>query len=201
MSVYYFDGAQILAPFTIRSNEPIFEVETVNLQKQRASQDVQRWELSFNTLGTEDTQVDIMLASLENSHTAQTMVMPQLPAVDNAITINTSSASMVGSTAVGANTTIIDPAGISGLIPKGTFFKFSSHDKIYVTTSDTTVGSTNVILGFYPKLQVAVTSSHTIQLKENAILTFYRDIDNQQGITFTDGVLSNVGSITLVEAL
>jgi hypothetical protein len=32
-------------------------------------------------------------------------------------------------------------------------------------------------------------------------LTYYRDINNQTGITFSDGVLSNAGTISVIEAL
>jgi hypothetical protein len=201
MSVYYFDGAQILAPLTIKSNEPVFEVETLNLRKQRASQNVQRWEISFSTIGTAETQADIMLGAISSPQVVQTMIMPQLPSVDEATTINKSRIAIGAGAPVGANAVAASPVGVFGIIPKGTFFKFSNHDKLYVTTSDTSVASLSVMLNFYPSLQMPVVTSQTIEIKENAILTFQRDLDNQRGITFTDGVLSNAGTITLIEAL
>jgi hypothetical protein len=200
MSVYYFNGAQILAPLTITSNEPLYEVDTVSLKKQRANQDVQRWELSFNTVGTAETQVDIFLGSAVSNHTVQTMVMPQLPTVDDNTTISSSSFFLSGFNSAGVTSVIVNASGDTGVIPKGTFFKFSSHDKMYVTTSDTTMsGSTTV--NFYPKLRSTSTTSHTLRFKELAILSFYRDINNQTGITFSDGVLSNAGTISVIEAL
>ena len=41
---YYYKGAKILAPLTIKSNEPIYDTDTISLAKQRASQGAQRWE-------------------------------------------------------------------------------------------------------------------------------------------------------------
>ena len=87
-----------------------------------------------------------------------------------------------------------------GLLPKGAFFKFSNHDKIYVTTSDTTISGATTV-DFYPKLRMDVGILHAFQCKELALLSFYRDIGNQTGITFTDGVLSNAGTISVIEAL
>lgn len=200
MSVYYFNGAQILAPLTITSNEPLYEVDTVSLKKQRANQDVQRWELSFNTIGTSETQIDIFLGSAVENHTVQSMVMPQLPVVDANTTIASSSFVLGGSTSAESLSVDVIASGDTGVIPKGTFFKFSSHDKIYVTTSETTMSGTTTI-DFYPKLRVASTASHTVRFKELATLAFYRDIDNQTGITFSDGVLSNAGTISVIEAL
>ena len=56
MSVYYYNGAQILAPFTITSNEPMFDMTTISLKTQRASQGAQRWELSFDIIAENSNQ-------------------------------------------------------------------------------------------------------------------------------------------------
>lgn len=201
MSVYYFNGAQILAPLTILSNEPIYEVDTVSLRKQRASQGVQRWELSFSTIGTAETQVDIFLGSIVDNQAVQTMVMPQLPQVDAKTTLSQPTVNMFGTTVVGATTTLLVGTSAAGFIPKGTFFKFSNHDKIYVTTTDVQMGSTNQFMDFYPELRVQNTNTNTVRFGSAAILSYYRDIDNQTGITFSDGVLSNAGTISVIEAL
>jgi hypothetical protein len=200
MSVYYFNGAQILAPFTIISNEPVYEVDTVSLKKQRATQNVQRWELSFNTIGTTETQVDIFLGSAADNHTVQTMIMPQLPEVAAKTTISSSSFSLAAPVSAGATTMLIAAGNNVGLLPKGSFFKFSNHDKIYITTSDVILSGTSTV-GFYPKLRKDVNNSHTIRCRELATFSFYRDINNQTGITFSDGVLSNAGTISVIEAL
>lgn len=201
MSVYYFEGAQILAPFSITSNEPRYEVDTISLSKQRASQGVQRWELNFRTIGTADTQVEILIGSVTNLDSTSTMVMPQLPAVDAAFTASSNSIPPTLPEQAGVSSLTMNTTGVTGIIPRGAFFKFSNSDKIYVTTSATDMSLPNASFNFYPTLRKAITISDNIMLGSNAVITYYRDIDNQQGITFMDGVLSDAGNITLIEAV
>jgi len=201
MSVYYYKGARILAPLTILSNEPMFDVDTVSLKKQRASQNVQRWELSFGTVGEAETQVGIFLSSVTGIDEVNTMIMPQLPQVD-ALTTSSHTAHPIGVAASQDDSSItLQGAGTTGFMPKGTFFKFSNHGKIYVTTADADFDAGSPVVTFYPKLRAAVTTSHTLNRGSAALLSYYPDIDNMVGITFTDGVLSNAGTITVIEAL
>jgi hypothetical protein len=202
MSVYYYKGAQILAPYTIRSNEPMYDVDTVSLKKQRASQNAQRWEISFNTAGTVDTVQDMLIAAVNATQLTDTMVMPQLPAVDEKTTISTASLPVAVAGAIGDTSVVMQVAGPTGLFPKGSFFKFNNHDKIYMTTSDTSFdGGTNVTMNFYPKLRSVVTTSNSVKNGSQCTLTYYKSIDNMAGVIFTDGVLSNSGTIELIEAL
>ena len=196
MSVYYFNGAQILAPLSITSNEPMYEVETVSLKIQRASQDVQRWELNFGVVGTAETQVDLLVGSVTNVDTVESMTMPQLPSVDAANTIGVSRAITSGA-AAGASSV---PINSNGVLSKGSFIKFSNHNKLYLVTADVASGNP-VSVAIYPPLRSAVTTAHTLKTGVSAVLTYKRSIDNATGITFTDGVLSSLGSITLIEAL
>jgi len=79
---YYYEGYEILAPLTIASNEPMFDADTVSLRKQRASQNAQRWELSFGILTT--TPADALL-SIVDFDIAKTMPMPQLNDVSDRV--------------------------------------------------------------------------------------------------------------------
>ena len=58
-----------------------------------------------------------------------------------------------------------------------------------------------VAVAIYPSLRTAVAITDTLKTGSSAILTYYRDIDSTQGLTFTDGLLSNAGSISLTEAI
>ena len=83
---YYYEGYEILTPLTIASNEPMFDIDTISLQKQRSSQGVQRWELSFEIL-TQDPAA--ALTSIVDFDVAKNMTMPQLNDVnDKLATIN-----------------------------------------------------------------------------------------------------------------
>jgi len=207
---YYFKGAQILAPYRIVSNQPIYETDSVSLAKQRASQGVQRWEISFDTLATADNEVELLLGVIENLATADTMVMPQLPSVEKGTDASTNLTLTLGA-AAGDTSARVDS---DGFVKKGAFFKFSNHTKLYMLTSEIEVSeSVNQATGvitrtdleqsftFYPPLKTAVTTAHTMDTGADAQLSYYRDIDNQAGITFQDGILSSTGSVSLIEAI
>jgi len=207
---YYFKGAQILAPYTIVSNQPIYETDSVSLAKQRASQGVQRWEISFDTLATGDNEADLLLGVIENLATADTMVMPQLPSVEKGTDASTNLTLTLGAAAGDTSARVTS----DGFVKKGAFFKFSNHTKLYMLTSEIEVSesvdlSTGVVtrtdleqsFTFFPALKTAVTTAHTMDTGADAQLSYYRDIDNQVGITFKDGILSSTGSVSLTEAI
>ena len=202
MATYYYNGSQIVTPFSVYSNEPQFDMTTVSLKTQRASQGHQRWELNFGLVGTADTEVDLLLGAITDMETSSTMIMPQLPSVDAANTTTSEVIELTTSVAAGDTSALCDVTFTDGFLPKGTFFKFSTHDKIYITTSDLNLSlGTDQTLNFYPAARIAVNSTEQIRTGSQAILTYYRSIDNQQGITFTDGILTSIGAVTLVEAI
>ena len=192
---YYYNGAEILAPLKIRSNEPTFEMTTISLKTQRASQSAQRFELTFTTATSAATEADALLGSITNITTADTMIMPQLPSIAAG---NTAGASLAISVAASAGASAVTIAS-DGIILKGSFIKFSNHDKLYLVTADVTAGT--VPVSIYPALRSAVAITDTFKTGASAVLTYYRSIDNAMGIAFTDGLLSNAGSITLIEAV
>jgi hypothetical protein len=79
---YYYEGYEILAPLTIASNEPMFDVDTISLKKQRSTQGAQRWELSFEIATASPADALISIASFD---TVKTMTMPQLNDVNSRI--------------------------------------------------------------------------------------------------------------------
>lgn len=196
---YYFKGAKILAPLSITSNEPVFDVDTVSLSKQRASQGAQRWELTFTTVISGATEADMLVGMITGIATYDTMVMPQLPSVVSANTSSVVLAIDAGASAGVSSVTVVS----DGVISKGSFVKFSNHDKIYMVTDDVAAGT--VAVPIYPKLRTAVTTSHTFLTSNptasSVTLSYYRDVSNLRGLTFTDGVLSSTGAINLVEAI
>lgn len=199
MATYYYEGAMILTPFTIFSNEPHFDMTTISLKTQRASQGFQRWELDFSTVQTADTAAQGFLAAIENIDSTRTMIMPQI--VDTN-TVSTDTPAVQANASTGSSQVFIDATGITGTLTKGTFFKFSGHDKLYVATNDADLSvAGSVALNIYPALVSSVANTETLQLNDSCVLTYYTSVDNMSGITYTDGILSNAGSISLIEAL
>jgi len=197
---YYFEGAEILAPFTISSNEPMFDVDTVSLKKQRTSQNAQRWELSFRILNA-DNPAELMLSSLIDFDETKTMIMPQLKAVYEATTC-TANPVVHTTAASGSSTVVLTYTSSSGIIPKGSFIKFSNHDKVYVVKSNINMDlQSNVSAQIFPALVTQVNSEDTLQILDDCVFTYFRDVNDLRGLTFSDGILSDLGTINLVEAL
>ena len=196
---YYFKGARILAPLSITSNEPIFDVDTISLSKQRATQGAQRWELSFNVVTSDADEADILVGMIDGITVAETMVMPQLPSVARN---NTSSVVLAINSGASAGSTTVSVVS-DGVISKGSFVKFSNHTKIYMVTE--AVGSGTVDVSIYPALRENVTPSHTFNTSNSSAstvsLSYYRDVSNLRGLRFSDGLLSSPGVVNLVEAI
>lgn len=197
---YYFEGYEILTPLSIISNEPVFDADTINLKKQRASQNAQRWELSFSIATNNPT--DILVNSLVGFDQTKTMIMPQLTTAAKLLSL--SSAPLVSSTfSSGASTITVNAAGITGILPKGYFIKFSNHNKIYMTTSeiDFSLSNTTVNVGIYPSLKQSVNSSSSLLTGNSVTLTYFREINDLRGIRYDDGILASAGTINIIEAV
>jgi len=197
---YYFEGYEILTPFSITSNEPMFDADTINLKKQRASQNAQRWELSFNIATNDPT--DILVNSLLNFDQSKTMIMPQLTSAVERLSLPASQ--LVSSTATsGASSVAVNAAGVNGILPKGYFIKFGNHSKIYLVTSDVdfSLSSTTVNVSIYPKLRQNVSSGTFMMINNSVTLTYFREINDLRGIRYDDGILASAGTINIVEAV
>lgn len=197
---YYFEGAAILAPFSITSNEPMFDVDTISLKKQRATQNAQRWELSFNVIN-DSNPADLFVNTMINFDQVSTMIMPQFKAVYDATTASGNpTVAITGNS--NASSVVLDSVAVEGIIPKGSFVRFSNHDKIYLVTAKVDLyGTEDKAVSLYPNLKASVTVGTSMLLLKDCLFSYYRDISNVQGITFSDGVLSGLGTINLIEAL
>jgi hypothetical protein len=201
---YTFQGQDIVAPFRLSSNEPVFSADSVNLQVRRVRQGSQRWEMEFNVMMTDATNT--FADMITTFHDAVTLEMPQLNIRGEVISSGTSTSAIT--TFSGVELAGDDTIAISGLVSgttinKGRFIKFSSHDKIYMVT-ETVTGDGSDFLKIYPSLRQTITSGDQVLYRDDVdaiTFTAYRDISNVQGITYTDGVLSDLGTIQLIEAL
>jgi len=77
--------------------------------------------------------------------------------------------------------------------PKGAFVT-GSNNKVYMIKSD---ASSVVDSNLYPTPPSGLTYSTVA----NATIRYYRDVSNLRGITFSDGILADPGTINIIEAL
>jgi len=77
--------------------------------------------------------------------------------------------------------------------PKGAFVT-GSNNKVYMIKSD---ASSVVDSNLYPTPPSGLTYSTVA----NATIRYYRDVSDLRGITFSDGILADPGTINIIEAL
>jgi len=201
MAVYYFEGEQIVTPFTIASNEPMYDVDTISLKKQRASQGVQRWELSFSVVS--ENPADLLVNTISSFDSVNTMVMPQLNKVEERFS-KAGTVTVANNQIKGANTVEFSRTNVFGIIPKGYFIKFSNtdHNKVYMVLNDVELlGLGTATCNIYPSLHADVSAGTTVYTGQQVKISYYRDISDIKGITYSDGVLSNPGTINIIEAV
>jgi len=201
---YTFKGQDIVAPFRLTSNEPVFSADSVSLRVRRVKQGAQRWEMGFKVVMADATST--FADSVSTFHEALTLEMPQLNVRGEVVSSGTSTATIT--TSSGTELPGDDTIAIGGLlagttINAGRFIKFDNHNKIYMIT-ETVTGDGSDFLKIYPSLRTGVTSGTQVMYRDGTdAITFraYRDVTDTQGITYIDGILSDLGTINLIEAL
>jgi len=205
MAAYYFQSQAIVTPFRLSSNEPVFSADTISLKVRRVKQGAQRWEMEFKVVIADPT--DTFVDMIDNFHNTVTLEMPQLNSRGETISSGTSGALLRvnGAHTAGDKTVQIDGMVSLSTINKGRFVKFANHDKIYLVTSTSTASGAGLsTLNIYPSLRKDVPNDTQLlyrDVTDDITFTAYRDITNVQGITYTDGILSELGTINLIEAL
>ena len=201
MTVYFYEGRPISAPFTIESNRLILSSESVALKVFNRVTSAQRWELSFNIVDNSGLD-DLFLGMLEDQYTRKTMTMPQLKEPENGTSATVDPT--VGVAGVAGETTVIMSSTETGeTIAKGSFVKFANHDKIYmVRQTATTAGAFS--LEVFPSLKadvgIGVGLSHPGS-STKPVLSYYRDAAETTSLVFQDGVMVDLGGIRIVESL
>jgi len=185
--------ARFAAPMAVRSNQPIYLSDTLSLKRSVTRRSAQRWEIESNLEPLSSTSNDLFTLFVTKGHdSAITVLMPQPIGVIQRRTAATATTGAVNVWATSATLTM------TGFLPKGSFVKFASHNKIYMTTTDRT-GSGAV--SFYPNLQVQVSAGSAVSIANNVLGTFLLDIDSLRGMAYTDGILMDNGTVKLVERL
>ena len=186
--------AQFTAPLSLVSNQPVFQSDTLSLKRFVVKRSAQRWELETGVepliIGAGDLMVSLVTKAYD---TPVTIVTPQNYGVKKA---RTNTLTPTASGAFNANSVSI--SGANGRIPAGTFVKFSTHSKVYMTTTEFNGDFTSGTIGVYPRLRAAVTST-AMQCNDDVLMTCYYDTDVVQGMQFSDGILMNGGTIKFVE--
>jgi hypothetical protein len=188
--------ARFTAPLTVRSNQPVFVSDTLSLKRFISRRSAQRWEIDAGLEPLMNDAQDLMVNLVTKGYSeAVTIIVPQnYGAVRSRTAIGVATAT--GSIGSGQ----VSISGLSGLIPKGTFIKFSSHSKVYMTT--TNVSFTNGIsstISIFPTLIAA--ASGTMTYRDDVQMQCLYDTNIVSGMIYSDGILMDTGQIRLLEKL
>lgn len=202
MTVYYYQGLPIIAPFTIESNEPMYSAETLSLRQSRSKQGTQRWELSFNIKFTGSAGA-WFARQLAASDKVSVMTMPQTTDVTARHTLAAGVKPYVNGNTVAGQAVIQIHSAQTGRIPAGSFVTFTNHSKVYMVTEDvTTAGAGNFrTVKLYPNLQHPLTGGTQMNLLDDVGFRYRPSIENNLSLTFADGIMHEVGPIVLIEAI
>ena len=198
-----YDGtsviAQFVAPLTVRSNHPVFASDTLSLSRRASRRTAQRWEIESRLEPLSATAQELFVSLVTKGYaSAVSVVTPQNYGAIKARVPGSLTPRASGT----AGTNIVTVTNSDNYIPKGTFIKFSNHTKIYLTTNNL---SNNGSLGIYPDLKTTVNGLtpdfHTFVWQDLVLMTCYYDLDTVLGMSYSDGILMDVGSVKLVEAV
>jgi len=202
-----YDGgvliAKFVAPMAVRSNHPVFTTDTLSLSRLISRRTAQRWEIETRLEPLSNSAQDLFVHLVTKGYSSTfTILTPQNYGALQART-STSTPTTTGTANANASIAVIATGTNTGLIPKGTFFKFSNpgHSKVYMTTANITDSTPGQTINFYPPLKTSVPTGTTIIFKDDVQMTCYYDTDVISGMVYTDGILMDIGQIRIVEAV
>jgi len=185
--------AKFAAPTSVVSSQPILTSDTLSLKRYSSTTTAQRWEIDSNLEPLSYTSNELFANIVEKGNTeVVTVAIPQNYGVIHNIT---STGVAQGGGAIGEFSVSVTQH--AGFLPRGCFIKFANHSKIYMTTSSLTNTGT---LNLYPALRIAVPGGTVISYSD-VLMNAYYDTSVIRGMSFTDGILMDMGTIKLIEAL
>jgi hypothetical protein len=177
------------APLTIISNQPAYVQDMMSLKRRAASQGVQRWEITAGIAASNDSP-NFLVHSIANGYETPFYIrMPQVAGLKLTNATNT----VLGNTVFG--NTIIDITGLG--ITTGEFIQFQGHSKVYNVIE----GGNSLFIRIKPALEITVANGTPIISGGKVTLTARYDQATKLGMTYVDGMLSDQGSVTFIEAL
>jgi hypothetical protein len=188
--------ARFAAPMTVRSNQPVFVSDTLSLKRFISRRSAQRWEIDSNLEPFTSDAQDLMVNLVTKGYSeAVTVIIPQNYGV---IKNRTATGTAAATGSIGSSQLSI--IGLSGLLPKGTFVKFSTHSKVYMTTSDVSfINGVSSNINIFPTLRAAV--SGTMTYRDDVQMQCLYDTDVVSGMVYSDGIMMDAGQVRLLEKL
>ena len=194
-----FLGESVIVPFSIESQRTRFLSDTVGLRRRTAVLPGHRWAASFSVVPSDPESFLVDLAEMDISTTFDLALEPFPGSAQpkGGTAISTSSGADAGDDEVSVQ-------AANNRLVKGCFIRFANHDKLYKVNAAPS-GSTTPIT---PALQAAVPNNTRVHYwnttvaadREAMHMTCLLDLTANPGISFSDGIVAEVGPISVIEA-
>jgi len=192
--------APFVTPMSVTSNQPVFISDTLSLKRTTFSRTAQRWEISTNLFPQILDANQLFVNMVTKGRTGiLTVLMPQNYAVTQK---RKSVSALINATGVkGTSSITVSNFDAGKLIPMGSFIQFTgnnAHKKVYMTTADFGLTAATT-MSIYPSLRMDVSLGTTFSFKDDILMPCSYDTDTVIGMTYTDGIMMNPGTVKLVE--
>ena len=174
-----------VTPLSIINNQPAYAQDSINLRRKASLQGVQRWELVANLAPTNDSAVNLINSVVNNIVNVFTVRMPQVYGLNISTTSAYAAFASRGQSNITTTTTSLVP---------GEFINFGILPKAYLVVASNGYSATIV-----PPLLSDVPEGTQLRRGGDCTLAVRYNSDLQSGIKYTDGVLSDQGSVHLLE--
>jgi len=191
--------ATFAAPTQIISRVPVLSADTLTLKRDTFARPVQRWEIISNISASNDIREYFLNAVLAGSASIIYLRPPQL--VDlNRVLPNGLNITHVGVVAAGSTAIIL--TGFAGKqLPKGELINIGDDPKVYMVRERIAVNGAEQTYSIFPALRLAAINAAPIRYGDTTVLRARYDTNTVSGISYSDGILADPGSITFIEAL
>lgn len=180
---------EFVTPTSIISNQPSYAQDMINLSRKASSQRVQRWEIETKLYPSNDN-ADFLSHVLTNGHSSVFPVrMPQLYGI-----AATTGHTLTANVSAGSDVIPVNAVAFN----KGEFVQFSNDTKVYMVTE---YSVNNVTIK--PPLKKSISSYGTTSIITGPQVTMSAMYDTSTviGQTYIDGILSDPGTVKLIEAI
>lgn len=187
--------ARFTVPMSVKSNQPVFVSDALSLKRYISKSTAQRWEIETNVEPLASNAQDLMVNLVTKGYSESVLIrVPQNYGAKQKLTSNNATVTATGS----SGSSQVTIANSVGLIPSGTFVKFGAYNKLYLTTSNLQGNGT---LNIFPSLRNTIAAGTTIYFRDDVLINFRYDTDTAIGMSYSDGILMDIGTIKLIEVL
>jgi hypothetical protein len=224
-----FDDSELAAgfatPIVISSNRVHFSSDTLSLKRVSSKGPGQRWEIEASIAQTNNSTAFFVNFINDDADGTVYVRMPQpMQKVGGAVgaarasgtaeeyptgspgVLSNNDSAIGGGTATAASaskgaSSVLLTLDTNSRIFLGNFIRFTNHDKVYMIQKWNDLTTNTADVDIYPPLIEDVSNSEALDLGANVTIPMEYELDNTFGMTFTNGILSDPGTVRMVEAL